>query len=291
MVGPSLPSRASRPRPSGSFIIKDMKIAVIQMASGTDKAKNLRTALRLVQKARSRGAQFILLPEAFNFRGDEKRIGTNAEPIPGPSLLPLLEYAKEKRISILAGTIGEKVEGEKKVYNTSVLIDERGRIKAIYRKMHLFDVTVDGKKTGESKKCLRGKRPVLTTVRGIPTGLSICYDLRFPELYRDYSRRGALILTCPSNFTATTGKAHWEILLRSRAVENLSYVLAPNQFGIGSKGILAYGNSMIVDPWGKILARASGNREEILFATLSLGLQTRIRRSFPFLKHRKRRML
>ena len=252
-----------------------MKTAVIQLKSINNKEKNVKKVLCLVKCAIARKAEFILLPEAFNFRGKiDPRRGFQeiAERIPGPSIRPLMEVAKKNKVVILAGSVCEKVPGEKKVRNTSVLIDERGGIAAKYRKAHLFDARIGNVNVRESQYFAAGHRAVMTTVGPWKAGLSICYDLRFPGFYLKYKQRGAEILCVPSAFTKMTGQAHWEILLRARAVENVCYVLAPNQIGKDGKGVVSYGNSMIVDPWGKVLARASGDREEIIFAQLDKRL-------------------
>jgi len=269
-------------------MIPKLKVAVIQMAAGPIKEKNLRTALDLIRKAVRRRARFILLPEAFNFRGGESELSKNAETLPGPSLEPLQKIARQNKVWILAGSIGEKIRSTRKVYNSSVLMDDRGRMKAVYRKMHLFDVSLKDKEIFESKKVLRGSRPVLTSLGGIPLGLSVCYDLRVPELYGYYASKGAQILCIPSSFTLRTGKAHWEVLLRARAVENQCFVLAPNQYGVGSHDVRTYGSSMIIDPWGRVLARASVNRQEILYADLDFRDLNKIRKNLPSLEERLR---
>jgi len=265
-------------------MIRSLKVAVIQMAAGPAKEKNLRTALRLTQEAAQHGAQFILLPEVFNYRGKESKVSRTAEDIPGPSLKPLMAMALKERVWILAGSIGERAKGSRKVYNSSVLINDRGRIKAVYRKIHLFDVRLRRKKILESTKVLKGSRPALTKVAGIPTGLSVCYDLRFPELFYAYAKKGALLLCVPSSFTWATGKDHWEVLLRARAIENQCFVLAPNQYGVGSHGVKTYGNSMVIDPWGRILARAVTGRQKILYAKLDFKELFRIRKNLPSLE-------
>lgn len=252
-----------------------MRTAVIQLKSTQNKEKNIKKALRLVKCAVAREAEFILLPEAFNFRGKvDPREGFKgvAEKIPGLSLMPLMETAKKNRVAILAGSICEKISGGRKVYNTSVLINGRGEIAAKYRKVHLFDAQIGKVKVQETQHFAAGRKSVMAAVGPWKAGLSICYDLRFPGFYLKYKERGADILCVPSAFTKMTGQVHWEILLRARAVENACYVLAPNQIGKDGKGVVSYGNSMIVDPWGKILARASGDREEIIFAELSKSL-------------------
>lgn len=261
-----------------------IKVAVVQMNSSAAKAKNISTAVSLCQKAIAQGAEFILLPESFNsfIYGGSFSV---AEPLSGPSLEPLLELARKCKVYILAGSICEKGPRDK-AYNTSVLVDNKGRIIAKYRKMHLFDVSLKGKKISEAKIYLRGRAPILISVLGVKTGLSICYDLRFPELYRFYSRNGARILCVPSAFTEATGSAHWEVLLRSRAIENQCYILAPNQCGRSADGIMSYGNSMIISPWGEILARADKKSQKIIYAQIRLDELMDLRNGFPVLKHR-----
>ena len=245
-----------------------MKTAVIQFNATDNKAENLKRALVFVESAAKKKAKFIVLPEIFIFRGNLKLTPNVAEMIPGPTIREFSQLAKKYHVFILAGSIYEKVRGEKKVYNTSVLIDDHGRIKAKYRKINLFNVILSGKKIMESQCFLSGTRPVLTQVGEFSTGLTICYDLRFPKLFWDYGQKGVEIFCIPSAFTYETGKVHWETLLKARAIENFAYVLAPNQAGENHRGIKTYGHSMIIDPWGKILAQASENREEIIYADL-----------------------
>jgi predicted amidohydrolase len=248
-----------------------MKTAVIQVNATTNKAKNIQKALCLVQEAAEHKAEFILLPEAFNYRGKaspRKGYSAIAERIPGPSVIPLMEIAKKRKVSILAGTVCEKIHGQRKVYNTSVLIDRGGKIIGKYRKSHLFDAKIGGIHLQESKNVSAGKRITLVRIGSWHIGLTICYDLRFPDLYQRYAQKGANVLCVPSAFTRVTGRAHWEVLLRARAVENRCYVLAPDQTGRDGRGIPSYGNSMIIDPWGNILARASGEKQEIIYARL-----------------------
>ena len=248
-----------------------MKTAVIQLNATDNKQRNIEKALLLVNRAVARKAKFILLPEAFNFRGKaglRKGHAKVAERIPGMSTEPFIDAAKKHRVFILAGSIGEFVPGRKNFFNTSVLIDDRGRIAAKYRKIHLFDAVIGKVKVKESRVFCHGSKAVVTMVGNWAVGMSICYDLRFPELYQKYARQGAEVLSVPSVFTKMTGMAHWEALLRARAIENLCYVLAPNQIGKDGNGVPSYGNSMIIDPWGKILARASGVKEEIIYADL-----------------------
>lgn len=266
------------PKPS------NLKVALLQLDSGADKEKNLEVAVALANEAAKKKAKFILLPEVFNYRGPDAVF--HQESIPGISTFPFIDIAEKAKVWILAGSIYEKISGEKKVYNSSVLIGDDGEIKEVYRKIHLFDVTVAGQKTFESHLFNAGRHPVLSEAAGVKLGMTICYDLRFPELFRRYSKAGAKMIAVPSSFTHVTGEAHWEVLLRARAIENQSFILAPNQCGVGNRGIKTYGHSMIVDPWGEVLARASGNRVEIVYADLDFSKLSQIRETFPALTHR-----
>ena len=243
-----------------------MKVAVIQLNAAKDKERNIEKAIDCVKKAILKKADFILLPEVFNFRG--VNVKKASEKIPGETLLPLLKLAYKYNVFILAGSIYERIKGSEKLYNTSVLIDNQGKVKVKYRKIHLFNAVIKNKKIFESKKFLSGKRGVLAQVNEFNVGLSVCYDLRFSEMYRKYALKGADILCVPSAFTHETGKFHWEVLLRARAIENTCYVLAPNQVGKDAQGVRSYGNSMIIDPWGKVLVRASGRDEGIIYANI-----------------------
>ncbi len=248
-----------------------MKVAVIQLNAGADKKRNIGRAVCLVQRAVKAGAQWILLPEAFNYRGKNVIHEKNSEKIPGESTTPFFELAKENSVFILAGSICEKIKGKRKVCNTSLLIDRNGKIAVKYRKINLFDAVIGRKVLQESKRFIPGRRIATARVGNFNIGLTICYDLRFPALYRAYARRGCHAITVPSSFTKKTGQAHWEILLRARAIENSCYVLAPNQTGKDARGVAAYGNSMIVNPWGEVLARASAGSEEIIFANIHMA--------------------
>jgi len=249
-----------------------MKIALLQFCAGLDKAANLSKALTLSQEALDRGAKFILLPEAFNFRGvggNKELFEKAAEKIPGPSVDAFVPLAKKYNVSFLLGSILEKAPIAH-AYNTSVFIDPRRGVIAKYRKIHLFDARIDDKIIREAD-CFRAGRQLTTVKIGeFRMGFSICYDLRFPELYQNYARKGVEILTVPSCFTKKTGEAHWETLLRARAIENLSYVLAPNQVGVDAGGMQAYGHSMIISPWGEVIARGGAGKEEIIFGEINI---------------------
>ena len=261
-----------------------MKIALIQLSAAHHKKKNLDKALRLTLRAVLNKAQFILLPEVFNYRGPaHQKTGYHeiAETIPGESTVPFMVYARAHKVFILVGSLYEKIKGTKKIYNTSVLITDQGRVAAKYRKIHLFDARLGKKSIQESEYLLAGESTKTVTIKDFKVGLSVCYDLRFPELYGRYKKEGVNIITVPSSFTKPTGQAHFETLLRARAIENLAFVLAPNQFGKTKNGVVTYGNSMVVDPWGKIIARASGHREEIIYASLDKKTLAQARKNLP----------
>jgi predicted amidohydrolase len=264
-----------------------MRAAAVQLSSGADKGANIARAVELTKQAIQHGPQLIVLPETFDYRGDCADPDSLSEEIPGESLHPLMELAGQHRVWIVAGSIHEKEAGLTKPYNTSVLIDSCGTITAKYRKVHLFDTSIGGKSISESSCYTPGKKGAVSSIDGIKVGLSICYDVRFPELYREYSANGVELITIPSSFTTPTGEAHWEVLVRARAIENQCFVVAPNQSGVGSGSIPTYGNSMIVDPWGRILARASEHNEEVICADLDFGELRHFRESLPALQHRK----
>lgn len=259
--------------------------AAVQMNAGADKGANLDKAESLARQTTRHGASLIVLPEVFLWRGPQAGEVAIAEDIPGPATARLCSLAKQLNVHLIAGSILERIGGSDRVYNTSVLIAPDGEIAARYRKIHLFDIDLEGSVSIRESDTRRGGDAVVN----LPTPLgmicmSVCYDLRFPELYRQSARVGAEIIAVPAAFTATTGAAHWEILLRARAIENLAYVIAPNQVGAGSAGIVSYGHSMIVDPWGRILAQA-GEEEGIICAEIDREQQRELRRQLPCLSH------
>jgi nitrilase len=274
-----------------------MKVALTQMNSQADKAANLAQAKRLIEQAvAEEQPDFVALPEMWTFLSEDdagKRAA--AEPVPGGEAYGLLqELAARHRIVLHGGSIieraGERAGIERNgaaVYNTTVVFDRDGRELARYRKLHLFDiVTPDGKEYRESATFTRGARTVCFDALGTRIGLSICYDLRFPELYRRLADAGADLLCVPAAFTFTTGAAHWELLLRARAVENQCYVIAPNQTGPVEHGPLVYGHSAIIDPWGTVVAcRTSG--EGVAMAEIDPAYQAALRRELPALAHRR----
>jgi len=259
--------------------------AAVQMAAGSALEVNLERARALVQRAVARGAVLVVLPEVFAWRGVREQEAAAARAIPGPVSEFLCALAAELRIVLVGGSFLEHAPGHAKSYNTSLLIDADGVIRGTYRKIHLFDVDLPGEVTvRESDTRIPGTEVVVATTPLGTIGLSICYDLRFPELYRRLAAAGATIMAVPSAFTFYTGAAHWEPLLRARAIENQSYVIAPNQTGRSPAGFADYGNSMIVDPWGTVLARASGG-EQVITAEIDTEHLARLRREMPCQAH------
>jgi len=262
-------------------------LGAVQMTSTGDRARNLSTALRLVNEAADLGAKFVGLPENFAFMGrDEERIAA-AETLEGPTLSALRDLARSRRIFILAGSIAEQVPEPGRTANTSALLGEDGSIVAVYRKIHLFDVNIpDGARYAESETVVPGDKVVVAPTALGRIGLTICYDLRFPELYRQLAVLGAEVVTIPAAFTLFTGKDHWEVLIRARAVENLCYVVAPAQVGRHSANRLTFGNAMVVDPWGTVLARCPEG-EGVCVAPFSRARLEKVRQELPALKHRR----
>ena len=271
-----------------SSLIQERKMATaaIQMSSTPQRAETVETAERLIRDAVSAGAEFVALPELWSCHGLEKVYRENAEPIPGPTTDFLGELARELGVWMLGGSILEGELGAERLFNTSIFFNPSGELVAVYRKIHLFDVKAPDREYLESRLIAPG-REIVTAKAGTTTlGLSVCYDLRFPELYRLLALREAEILAVPAAFTLQTGKAHWELLLRARAVENQAYVIAPAQWGQKADGRRTYGRSMIVDPWGTVLAQCP-DRDGFVLATLDLDYLDRFRTEFPALANRR----
>src|SRR3989441_10424106 len=257
--------------------------AAVQMSSGSDRPANLARAEALVREAAGRGARLVVLPEVFAWRGASAEEA--GEPIPGPTTERLAALARELAIHLCAGSLLERVPGEPRAYNTSCLFDPRGELVARYRKLHLFDVDLPGRvSVRESATRAPGAEVIAVPTELGTLGLSVCYDLRFPELYRRLMRAGAEVLLVPSAFTFPTGAAHWEVLCRARAIENQCYLVAPDQAGTSPHGFADYGESLIVDPWGRVLARA-GDGEGVITAEIDRAYLARVRRQLPCLAH------
>lgn len=268
------------------FFVDRFIAAAIQLCVGSDKGVNLATAEELVCTAARRGARLIALPELFFWGGGRDAELSAAESIPGPTTTALSGLARELGVYLVGGSILEKVDGLDKVYNSCATFDPSGAMIATYRKVHLFDVEIgDRVAVRESATRAAGAEPVIVSCDFATLGLAICYDLRFPELFRRLVDQRATVVCMPSAFTFTTGAAHWEPLLRARAIENQVYVIAPNQHGRGASGVLNYGHSMIVDPWGTVLASA-GDGDGVILADIDLNYLERVRREIPCLDHR-----
>ncbi|MCC6675412.1 MAG: carbon-nitrogen hydrolase family protein [Thermomicrobiales bacterium] len=262
-------------------------IAVLQMNSGEDKAANIETALRLIDEAAATGARMVVLPEIWTYLGNEEGNRANAEFIPGPVTDALAQKARQHGIYVHGGSILEKRDGEPKLFNTAVVFDPTGQIVAKYSKMHMFDVVLDGVASyRESNTVQRGEEIVTFDMDGTTVGLAICYDLRFPELFRILRLRGAEVIVLPAAFTMTTGKDHWEVLLRARAIENQVYMVSCGQFGPDSSGKWCYGRSLVADPWGTVIATAP-DRECVLRATIDPEYLQKIRRQVPSVENRQ----
>lgn len=264
-----------------------MRAAVAQLNSTGEKARNLQVAERLVRAAAADGAELVALPEKWNLLAGGEELLAGAEPLDGPSLSAARGWARELGVHLLAGSVSE-LGPEGKAFNTSVLVGPDGEDLAVYRKIHMFDVEVGGVSYRESEHEEPGEEIVTATVGDVVTGLSVCYDLRFPELFRILAVRGARLVTVPSAFTLATGRDHWEVLLRARAIENQAFVLAPNQVGEAPPHFSSYGRSAIIDPWGVVLAVAPDG-ECAITAELDFAAQDRVRESLPSLANRRPR--
>jgi deaminated glutathione amidase len=264
-----------------------VRAAAVQLQSGTDTKENLASAERHVRAAAADGAELVVLPERLDIRGASADYAAGAEPLDGRPVSWARELARELAIDLVAGSVAERREGHERVSNTSVHLGPDGDIRAVYRKIHMFDVEVGGVKYRESEHSEPADELVLSeTANGVSLGLTICYDLRFPELYRILALRGARVITVPANFTRVTGEAHWEVLLRARAIENQVFVIAPGQGRRPGPEGDSYGNSMIVDPWGEVLARAPMEGDCFIAAELDLARQDEVREKLPSLANR-----
>lgn len=266
-----------------------MRAAAVQLNSTQDRSRNLATAERLVRAAAGDGAGAVLLPERFDVRGTPEDYEAAAVPLEShPAVAWTRDLARELRIDLIAGSLSERREGRDKLFNTCVHAGPGGELRGVYRKIHLFDVTVGETEYLESASDAAGEEIVVSELAdGTGLGLSICYDVRFPELYRIQAVRGARVLAVPANFTHVTGTAHWEVLLRARAVEDQAFVVAAGQIGMHPPDLgQTYGNSMIVDPWGEVLARADDASETYVIADLDLDRQDEVRAKLPSLANR-----
>ena len=263
-----------------------MRAAAVQLNSTADRERNLATADRLTRAAAADGAELIVLPEKWTALGSAEQMIAGAEPLAGPAVDWARATARELGVDLVAGSIAERRAGHEKLANTSAHFGPDGELRAVYRKIHMFDVVVGGVEYRESATEDPGDEVVLSeTADGVPMGLSVCYDLRFPELYRTLAVRGARVIALPAAFTKVTGAAHWEVLVRARAIENQAFVVAADQIGRSGDGKESFGGSMIVDPWGEVLARAP-DEECFVAADLDLDRQDQVRTDLPSLANR-----
>ena len=264
-----------------------IRVACVQLTSRADKAANLERTERLVARAAATGADVVLLPEKWNAIGDAAVLHESAEPLAGgESVEAMSNWARMHGITLVGGSITERREGRYKLSNTSAVFDPEGELVAVYRKIHLFDVDVGGHRYRESDAEEPGDEPVVARLEDWPIGLSVCYDVRFPELYRILALEGAELVTVPAHFTLYTGRDHWHVLLRARAIENQLYVAAAAQVGETTPGKPSYGRSLIADPWGIVLAQAP-DEETVISAELDRERLREIRRNLPSLANRQ----
>jgi deaminated glutathione amidase len=264
-----------------------VRASAVQLNSNEDKARNVEIAERLVRRAAAEGAELVVLPEKFNIIGSPEQLFAGAESLDGPTLCWAADLAAELGLWLVAGSIVERVDGDEKLRNTSVLFDPEGGRRAIYRKIHMFDVEVGGITYRESDAEAPGEEIVVAEADRVKLGLAVCYDLRFPELFRIMAVDGAQAFSLPSAFTVPTGRAHWEVLIRARAIENQAFVVAAGQVGRHPPDHESYGHSMIVDAWGTVLAAATDEPERVVVTDIDLAAQEEIRAKLPSLANRQ----
>jgi predicted amidohydrolase len=264
-----------------------MRVAACQMNAKQDKGANLAVAVELLERAAQAGADLAVLPEYLDYLGTDEGGMTVAEPVPGPVSEGFAATARRLGMWVLAGSIHTRRESDGRCCNTSLLIDRQGRIAARYDKLHLFDIGLAGQPTYRESAAVSGGSELVTAdIEGIVAGMSICYDLRFPEVYRLHALAGAQLLLVPAAFTLHTGRDHWELLLRARAVENQCFVVGAAQVGESIPGRSCYGRSMVVDPWGTVLACAP-DTVGVIVANLDFPRQHRLRSELPALANRR----
>lgn len=264
----------------------ELQVAIVQMNSGDDKAANIDAAMAGIDKAAAAGARLVSLPEVWTYLGADNGKAGTAETIPGPLTDQLAAKARDLDIYLHAGSIYEQVEGEDRLYNTTVVFNPQGEIIGTYRKIHMFDVDLDEDTSyRESATIAPGEEIVTVDVDGVTVGLTICYDLRFPELFRILTLKGADIILTPAAFTLATGRDHWEPLIRARAIENQVFMISAAQVGKHPPGQWCYGRSMIVDPWGVMMAQAA-DAPMVITTTLDLTQLGRVRRQVPSVANR-----
>jgi deaminated glutathione amidase len=266
---------------------ESIRVAAVQMCGGENKQANVERAIELIGRAAGTGASLVVLPETWSYMGASDGVVDVAEEIPGPTIDRLADAARRHGIYLHCGSIHERAAGEPRVYNATAVVDPDGNIIGHYRKVHLFDVAIGEQVLSqESATIAPGDDVVVIDLGGLRMGLTICYDLRYPELYRMLALAGAEIIAVPAAFHQHTGRDHWEVLLRARAIENQVFIVAANAHGRHPGGWLSYGRSMVIDPWGTVLATAPDG-EGIIVAECSLSDLERIRRELPSLANRR----
>ena len=268
----------------------ELSVSAVQLSSQADVPENLERARSLIKRAASRGAELVLLPENFAFFGAEADKRALAERLDDAQavVVPALQaMAKESSVFVVGGGFPERSADSDRPHNTLLVLGPDGLPLAAYRKIHLFDVELGtGGSYSESAATTPGSSVVVVDVAVFKLGLSICYDLRFPELYRALSEQGAEVLLVPAAFTLHTGKDHWHVLLRARAIEAQAFVVAAAQYGSHPGGRQTYGHSLVVDPWGTIIAEASDG-PGLASAVLERSRLESVRKSLPSLQHRR----
>ena len=260
-----------------------LRVACVQMTSGPEKAANLEKGERLVARAAATGADVVVLPEKWNAIGEADTLHAAAEPLEGGETVEAMAgWARGHGITLVGGSISELREGHEKLSNTSIAFGPDGEILGVYRKIHLFDVELEGLVYRESEAEEPGEEPVVVRGEGWPIGLSVCYDIRFPELYRILALEGAELVTVPAAFTVPTGRDHWHVLMRARAIENQYFIAAPGQVGETLPGKPSYGRSLIADPWGIVLAQAP-DEPTVISAEIDRARPLDIRAKLPSL--------
>jgi predicted amidohydrolase len=284
----SPPAKTARFSPGYSGQMPDsLRVACVQLTAGSDKVANLAKTELLVERAASLGAELVVLPEKWNLVGDGETLQAGAETVErGESVEAMSGWARKHGIALVGGSIVERRPGREKLSNTCLVYDASGNLAAAYRKIHLFDVEVAGRSYHESEVEEAGDQVVVAEIGGWKIGLTICYDLRFPELYRLLALAGAELVTVPANFTQRTGMDHWQVLLQARAIENALYLAAPGQIGEPLPGRPSYGRSLVVDPWGTVTAQAP-DCETVILAELERGRIREIRSKLPALAQRR----
>ena len=268
-----------------------VRVAAVQLSSGADSQSNVESAITMVHEAADQGATYVQLPEYFNYLGPAQGFESVAETVPGPTTDRMGEVARSLGVTVHLGSLLERTPDPRKAFNTSVVIDRTGAIVATYRKAHLFDVDVPGAIVHrESDVIAPGDELAVAQLPGWRLGLSICFDVRFPEMYRELVASGAQVLAIPAAFNASTGRAHWDVIVRSRAIENHAYVVAAAQVGSTPEGIDTYGHSLIVDPWGVVIAEALSHGPEVLLAELDMDEVARRRAQIAVMDFRRPRL-